>query len=123
MIGRRSKLELENKLHVYKVILKSIWTYGTQLWDTASNSNIEILQKFQSVTLQNTCNASWYVSNEIIHRDLMPLVKQKISQFSQGHIKQLSCYRNPLATNLIHPIHSSRLKRFSPLNLASRFIT
>jgi len=42
IIGRKSKLSLENKLLIYKTILKPIWTYGIPLWGTASNSNIEI---------------------------------------------------------------------------------
>jgi hypothetical protein len=28
-------------------ILKPIWTYGIQLWGTASASNIEILERFE----------------------------------------------------------------------------
>jgi len=44
IIGRKSKLSLENKLLVYK----AIWTYGVQLWGSASNSNIDILERFQS---------------------------------------------------------------------------
>jgi hypothetical protein len=45
IIGRKSKLSLSNKLLLYKVILKPIWTYGIPLWGTASQSNIEILQR------------------------------------------------------------------------------
>jgi hypothetical protein len=40
-----------NKLLLYKAVLKPIRTYGIQLWGAASNSNIEILQCFQSKTL------------------------------------------------------------------------
>ena len=40
IIGRKSRLSLENKLPVYKAILKPIWTDGVQLWGSASNSNI-----------------------------------------------------------------------------------
>jgi hypothetical protein len=47
IVGRKSQLSLENKLLVYKAILKPIWTYGVQLWGTASNSNIDILERFQ----------------------------------------------------------------------------
>jgi len=47
LIGRKSQLSLGNKSLLYKSILKSIYTYGIQLWDTALNSNIESLQKFQ----------------------------------------------------------------------------
>ena len=62
ILGRNSQLSLENKILVYKVILKPIWTYGVQLWGTASNSNIKILERFQSksptdtsLTLHGTC--------------------------------------------------------------------
>ncbi|KAJ4427260.1 hypothetical protein ANN_24878 [Periplaneta americana] len=40
-----------------RVILKPIWTYGIQLWGTASNSNIEILQRYQSKTLRSIVTA------------------------------------------------------------------
>ena len=47
IIGRKSKLSLTNKLLIYKIILKPIWTYGIPLWGTAFQSNIEILQRLQ----------------------------------------------------------------------------
>jgi hypothetical protein len=37
LLGRKSKLSTDNKLLIYKVILKPIWTYGIQLWGTTSN--------------------------------------------------------------------------------------
>jgi hypothetical protein len=42
LLGRKSKLSTNNNLLIYKVIFKPIWIYGIQLWDTTSNSNIEI---------------------------------------------------------------------------------
>ena len=55
---------------LYKAILIPVWTYGIQLWGTASNPNIEILQRFQSKTLRSLIDAPWYVTNETIHHDL-----------------------------------------------------
>jgi hypothetical protein len=52
LLGRQSKLSTTNKLLLYKTILKPIWTYGIQLWGTASTSNIEILERFQSKALR-----------------------------------------------------------------------
>jgi hypothetical protein len=46
LLGRQSNLSPTNKL--YKTILKPIWTYGIQLWGTASTSDIEIRERFQS---------------------------------------------------------------------------
>jgi len=42
-------------------ILKPIWTYGLQLWGSASNSNIEILERFQSKVLRTKRDARWHV--------------------------------------------------------------
>jgi hypothetical protein len=36
----------QQTFHIYKTILKPIWTYGIQLWGTASISNIDILVRF-----------------------------------------------------------------------------
>ena len=70
-------LSVQNKIMLYKAILKRVWTYGIQLWGTASNSNIEILQRFQLKTLRSLIDAPWYVTNETIHRDLkIPTVNE-----------------------------------------------
>ena len=46
-IGRKSKLTTENKLLMYKAILKPIWSYGVQLWGCAKPSNTkEYNQKY-----------------------------------------------------------------------------
>jgi hypothetical protein len=57
LLGRSSRLSLLNKLLLYKSILKPIWTYGIQLWGTASTSNIEILESFQSKALSTIVDA------------------------------------------------------------------
>jgi len=71
------------KLHVYKAILKPIWTCGIQLWGTASNSNIDILERFQSKVLRIITDAPWYVPNAVIKHDLqVPSVRQEVRTYS-----------------------------------------
>jgi hypothetical protein len=67
LFGRRSTLSIESKLLLYKAVLKPIWIYGIQLWGTASNSNNEILHRFQFKPLQSILNAPWYIHNHRIH--------------------------------------------------------
>jgi hypothetical protein len=77
-----SKLNLNNKLliYIFVVVIKPIWTYGIQLWGAAFTSNIEILERFQSKALRLITDASWYVPNAIIRRDLqVTSVKEKNS--------------------------------------------
>jgi hypothetical protein len=66
LLGRKSKLSISNKLLAYKVILKPIWTYGIQLWGSASISNIEILECFQGKVLRMITNAPWYMPNMVL---------------------------------------------------------
>jgi hypothetical protein len=61
-------LHKQQTSHIYKTILKPIWTYGIQLRGTASTSNIEIIVRFQSKALRMIVDAPWYVPNTIIRR-------------------------------------------------------
>jgi len=122
IIGRKSKLSLENKLLIYKTNLKSVWTYGIPLWGTASNSNIEILQRFQNKVLRLIVNAPWYVPNTILHTDLqIPTVKAEITNFSTKYREKLVTHPNELIPALLDEEEPRRLKRFKPTELTKRF--
>jgi hypothetical protein len=100
ILGRKSQLSLENKLLMYKAILKPIWTYGVQLWGTASNSNIDILERFQSKVrvLRIITDAPWYVPNTMIRRDLQVLpVRQEVRNYSITYRHRLENHPNRLA--------------------------
>jgi hypothetical protein len=56
----------EKQTATLAVILKPMWTYGVQLWGIASNSNIDILERFQSKVLRIITDAPWYMSNMMI---------------------------------------------------------
>jgi hypothetical protein len=66
LLGHKSKLSISKKLLAYKVILKPIWTYGIQLWGSASIPNIEILERFQGKVLRMITDAPWYVPNMVL---------------------------------------------------------
>jgi hypothetical protein len=53
-----------------KIVLKTFWTHGIPLLGTASNSNIEILQRYQNKVIRAIVNAPWYISNKVLHADL-----------------------------------------------------
>lgn len=119
LLGSKSKLSLNNKILLYKTIIKPVWSYGIQLWGTASNSNIEILQRFQSKTLRIIANAPWFISNRNIHNDLkIPYIKDEIKKFSQNYLKRLSDHPNVLAITLLDDTDEvRRLKRPHILDL------
>ena len=122
-LGRNSRLALDNKLLLHKAILKPVWPYEIPLWGTASNSNIEILQRFQNTVLWVLANAPWYVPNWLIHRDLnVPTVREAITKLSVHYCGRLQTHPNHLANTLIEDEEETRrLKRFKPSELTTRF--
>jgi hypothetical protein len=46
LINRKSQISLENKITIYKAIIKPVWTYGIELWGCSKPSNTKILQTF-----------------------------------------------------------------------------
>jgi hypothetical protein len=123
IIGRKSKLSLTNKLLIYKVILKPIWTYGIPLWGTASQSNIEILQRLQNKILRMATNAPRYVPNNVIHIDLqIPTIREEITRPSTNYKAKIEMHPYKLTTNPFEKNGQDRLRRYSPLDLPSRFV-
>jgi hypothetical protein len=122
LLGRKSKLSINTKLLIYKVIPKPIWTYANQLWDTTFNSNIDILERFQSEVLLLIVDAPWYVSNSVNLNDLqIPTVKEEISRFSSHYNVRISLHPNELIASLTEPPIQRRLRRYWPHVLLVRF--
>ena len=122
IIGRKSKLSLENKLLTYKTILKPIWTYSITLWGTVNNSNIEILKRFQNKIFRSIVNTPWYVPNTMLHTDpQIPTVKAEITNFSTKYREKLITHPNELTPALLEEEEPRRLKHFKPTELTTRF--
>ena len=98
-----SPLSLENKLLIYKTILKPIWTYDIVLWGCASKSNIAIMQRYQSKILRLITNAPWYVNNQTLHTDLkIPFVHTVIQDHIRKHRNTLESQANPSLEPILH---------------------
>ena len=119
LLGRRSKLSLQNKLLLYKCVLKPLWTYGIQLWGCAKLSHTQIIQRLQSKILQSITNAPWYVSNLTLHTDLhVPFVATEIGRLSLLYHQRLAGHHNFLITAMTTlPTIVQRLKRQWPTDL------
>jgi hypothetical protein len=118
LLGRKSHLTEDNKLLLYKTIITPIQTYGIELWGCACKSNIPVIQKCQSKILRATVDAPWYVTNDMIHKDLgIPPVQEVIHERSIKHHTNLELHSNPLLQPL--PWHNviRRLKRWWPADL------
>ena len=112
IICRKSQLSFENKLLVYKVILRDLWnrTMGNFI-----KLKSEILERFRSKVLRIITDAPWYVPSAIIKRDLqVPTVRQEARQYGANYRKRLDTHPSSLANALFgEKFGSRRLKRLS----------
>jgi hypothetical protein len=115
LLGHKPKPSISNKLLAYKVTLKPNWTYGIQLWGSASISNIEILKCFQAKVLHMITDAPWYVPNMVLRQDLqITSVKEEIRRFSTQYRACLYTHPNNLTVHLTVPQDHRRLRRHLP---------
>jgi hypothetical protein len=95
LLRRKSHLNLENKILLYKVAIKPIWTYGIELWSCASKTNIDVIQRLQSKILRAMTNAPWYsyVSNDTLHNELgIPIISDVLKESSNKHHNRLETH-------------------------------
>jgi hypothetical protein len=103
--------------------IKQYSNQSGQLWGTASTSNKEILERFQSKALHMIVDTPWYVPNTVIRRDLqIPTVKEEIRRCSSQYSTRLSAHPNDLIVNLIELQNNRRLRRHLPNDLPTRFL-
>jgi hypothetical protein len=69
LLRRNSELSVHNKLTLYKQVIRPVWSFGVQLWGCASDSNTEVIQRYQNKVLKCIISLPWYVRNSD-HHDL-----------------------------------------------------
>jgi len=119
LLGRNSKLSLNKKLLLYKVVFKLIWSYGVQLWGCIKPTRPKTIQRFQSKLLRNIVNAPWYIYNQLLHPDLhIPIITDEIQRISTKYNKKTHNHANDLIEYLYNngPI-DRRLRRTWPEDL------
>lgn len=122
LLARNSKLSVDNKLLIYKMILKPVWMYGIQLWGSACNSNITIIQRVQNGILRTITNAPWFLTNSEIHKaSEIKTIKEEIQQSATNYKMRLENHPNDLAAELSKIKYRKRLKRQDIQSLNARW--
>lgn len=121
LLGRRSKLKLENKILLYKSMIRPIWSYGCQLWACAAKSNIQLITTLQNVILRQMLNAPWYMRNSDILAELgIEDTDTYISRMYCNYEDRLLVHPNTEAISLLDwDEEVRRLKRRKPHELST----
>jgi len=118
-MGRYSALSVYNMLMLYQQVLKPVWTYSIQLWGCTSQSNRNIIQRFQNRVLRGIVAAPWYIRNNNVHKDLdVETVDSVIKKYAQSHEQRIQRHINVEALQLLNNDGLvRRLKRTKPFEL------
>ncbi|GBM84871.1 putative RNA-directed DNA polymerase from transposon BS [Araneus ventricosus] len=108
LIGRISPLTLENKLLLFKQVLRPILMYAAQIWGLAAFSNRKKAQILQNKILRIIVNAPWYVRNSVIHNDLkIQTIDEFIKELSRNFFQKLVNHTNPTVLDQLNYTHNN----------------
>ena len=67
LINKNSKLNIKNKLLLYKVALRPVFTYGCQILHDIARTHLKKLQVLQNKALKMILNMPWSTSTTFLH--------------------------------------------------------
>lgn len=83
LINRKSKLHLKNKLLIYKLAIRPIFTYACPAFINIAKSHIEKLQRCQNKVLRMILNVNRFTRIQRIHKEAqVPLVREYIEKLT-----------------------------------------
>lgn len=101
LYNKKSALTLQNKLLLYKQVIRPAMTYGCQVWGVTAKTHLHKLQVLQSRFLRISTNSPYYLPNNTIHRDLgIPAIDQYIHFLCEPFFNKLSQSFNQLIRGL-----------------------
>jgi uncharacterized protein YeeX (DUF496 family) len=102
-------MSIHNKIILYREVIRPVRSYGIQLWGCASDSNTQVIQRYQNKVLKCIVNAPWYIRNSDLHRDLwIETVTDIIAKFANSLEKRLQDHINIEASRLLNVNNSTR---------------
>lgn len=96
-----SKLNLRNKVTIFKTVIRPIMTYAAPAWSMVSNNQLPRIQRMQNKVLRSVTRAPWFMRNSRIHQDLqIPSIAEFMDVQSIKYYERLPEHPNPTMAQL-----------------------
>lgn len=121
LFGRHSKLRRNNKILLYKSMVRPIWAYGSQIWACSAKTNVGKIEVVQNKLLRLIAGARWYERNRDIRAELgVESIEVYISNLYNNYEERLLHHPNTEAVKLLDwGEEVRRLKRRKPHELST----
>lgn len=103
LVCRRSALSIDNKLLLYKSVIRPTMTYASVAWAFAPcKTRMHKLQTFQNKFLRQAFNAPWFVRNNQLHREAkMPTMEEFFRETAERAFSKAEAHPNPLVREAV----------------------
>lgn len=100
LFNKNSKLNLTTKVNLYKIMVRSVLTYGAPSWCTMASGKHKKLQILQNKVLRTIVNAPRFTPLRILHRELeIETVQEFLTKTIKKYYKTTDTSTNPLITS------------------------
>lgn len=101
LINRRSRLQISNKILLFKCVFRSILTYGFPAWRNCAKSHRTRLQKMQNKLLKMMLNLDpWHPTEDVHQQAKVELLDTFIDRLFRNFLLNCSMSDNPLIAGL-----------------------
>ena len=112
LINRKSKLSLENKLILFKTIIRPILTYACPIWSFTSQSNFNKLQVNQNKFLRVIGNFRMFTPIFEMHNTLnIEMLKTHIKRLTLNYFERINKHSNLLVSSIPYRAKNWKHKR------------
>jgi hypothetical protein len=103
LLGRNSELSVHNKVILYKQVIRPVWKLISSFGGCASDSHIEVIQRYHNKLLKCIVNTPCYVRNNDLHRDLgIETLTVIVAKFANSREKILKNHINIEASRILN---------------------
>lgn len=113
-LGRHSKMNLSNKILLYKQVIRPTALYGSTVWGTVALSHLRLLDTCQNKILRKMANARWFVRNQKIREDFkINTLSNDLKSRNKEILQKLTDHQNPLLREALNydPLTCKRTSR------------
>lgn len=102
LMANGSRMNMDNKLRLYKAIIRPTITYGCSVWQNTGKQNIIKLQRIQNKCLRIILGKDRFTRIEEMHAEAnMEYLHEYIQKLSQNVFEKIERHENPLIQKII----------------------
>jgi retron-type reverse transcriptase len=102
LVNRRSKMSIQNKVTIYRTIVRPAMMYGSAVWGNVCNTQLHKLQVVQNKFLRAAFKAPWFVRNTQLHREAkLPTIREFLHDAARKFFENAAVHPNPLVRDSV----------------------